>query len=174
MWELFKQFTDVLNPFGIVIGVATAIPVFWTWWEVVFGERRRRRVLLRQARNHVGMRPAILVVDFLPEKDMQAAVAHTRQNIPELQAIPEDRVVRIAVDHWLKPGDMEEIYRRVQKGAGEVLALGADVVHLFYGGPSIGAALIGTELANSARVLFYQHHQGQYQNFGPLREPRMG
>lgn len=173
MWQLLKEIADWVDPIGVLVGLITAVPVFWTWWEIVFGARRRRRELFREARRHQGERPAILVVDFLPGKDMDAAVAHARRNLPALADIPDERLVRVRLDHWLEPDDMPEVYRLIQHAARELLVLGADVVHLFYGGPSIGAAVLGTELANGARVLFYQHHQGRYQNFGPLREPRI-
>lgn len=145
--------------------------MFWTWWEVVFGARRRRRVWFRQARRHTGERAAILVVDFLPGKDITAAVERARNNTPELKDIPDSRVFRKGTDKSLTPDNMPEIHDLIRSAAGEVLSAGADVVHLFYAGPAIGAAVLGAELANGARVLLYQHNQGQYENFGPLRGP---
>jgi hypothetical protein len=173
MWDSFKQFAEnFLNPVGIVVGLIAAIPVFWTWWEVVFGARWRRREWFRQARRHTGERAAILVVDFLPGKDIAAAVERARNNIPELKDIPDSRVFRKSTEQPLTPDNMPEIHGLIRSAARDVLSAGADVVHLFYAGPAIGAAVLGAELANGARVLLYQHNQGQYENFGPLREPR--
>lgn len=172
MWEPIKNFIDtVLDPIGIVVGLLVAIPVFWTWWEVVFGARRRRREWFRQARRHTGERAAILVVDFLPGKDIAAAVERARNKTRELKDIPDNRVFRKVTEQPLTPENMPEIHVLIRAAARDVLSAGVDVVHLFYAGPAIGAAILGAELANGARVLLYQHNQGQYENFGPLREP---
>lgn len=48
---------------------------------------------------------------------------------------------------------------------------GADKIHLFYAGPFVMAAQIGTELKNGCPVILYHldsSRTGQYANWGPL------
>ena len=57
---------DWLDPLGIVLGLIALVPIFWTWWDVVFGRRRRQRRWFAEISRRPGERPAILIVD-LPE-----------------------------------------------------------------------------------------------------------
>lgn len=163
---------DWLDPVGVVVGLVVAFPVFWTWYEVVFGQRRRQRRWYQEVRRRSGERPAILIVDLLPEKDIRAGVQRYCSGREALKDVPTDRIIRVARDHRLRPDDMPGLYADIRKAAGTLIATGADVIHFFYAGPTVVAALVGAELANSARVLVYQHGQEGYECFGPLRWER--
>jgi len=172
MWESFTGIASFFDPVSAVVGVVgAAITLLGAFRKVVFRECRRW-LWIRQARKHVGQRPVLLVVDFLPGKNIDAAVALARQNTPSLRDIPDERVIRINIEQWLTPDAMPKAHGLIHRAARDALATGADVIHLFYAGPCIGAALVGAELANTAKVLVYQHDQGAYRNFGPLRLPR--
>lgn len=158
-----------LDPFGIVLGLVALVPIFWTWWDVVFGRRRRERRWFAEISRRPGKRPAILIVDLLPGKDVHAAIENFRRRDPALAAIPDDRIVSIEREQPLTPADLPDLHRELRAAAARLLRAGADCVHYFHAGPAIAAALAGAEFANGARVLLYQHEAGGYRCFGPLR-----
>lgn len=158
-----------LDPLGIVLGLVALVPIFWTWWDVVFGRRRRERHWFADIRRRPGERPAILIVDLLPGKDVHAAVENFRRALPALADIPDDRIVVIERQQTLMPDDLPDLHRELRAAAAQLLKAGADCIHYFHAGPAIAAALVGAEFANGARVLLYQHESGSYRNFGPLR-----
>lgn len=158
-----------LDPLGIVLGLVALVPIFWTWWDVVFGRRRRERRWFADIRRQPGERPAILIVDLLSGKDVRAAVEQFRSQQPALAAIPEDRVITLQRDCNLMPDDLPDLHRELRAAAAQLLKAGADCIHYFHAGPAIAAAVVGAEFANGARVLLYQHEGGSYRCFGPLR-----
>lgn len=158
-----------LDPISVVLGLLALVPIVWTWWDVVFGRRRRERRWFADIRRRPGERPAILIVDLLSGKDVRAAVEQFRSQQPALAAIPEDRVITLQRDCNLTPDDMAQLHRDLRLAAAQLLKTGADCIHYFHAGPAIAAAVVGAEFANAARVLLYQHDRGGYVNFGPLR-----
>lgn len=166
----FRLFiSDWLDPLGVVIGLALAVPIFWTWYEVVLGSRRRHRRWLREARRHPGTRPALLVVDLLPGRDVHAQVARHVRGDPALAAIPADRQFHVRRDTRLTVDDLPGLAHELRRVARDIGLAGCDTVHCFYAGPSMAAALIGAEFANGMRCLFYQNQEGRYENWGPVR-----
>ncbi len=163
---------DWLDPIGVVVGLLLAVPVFWTWYDVVIGRRRRARQWFRQVSRDPGQRPAILIIDLLPGRDMRPQVQHFIASQPELNTIPDDRRFHLARSTPLKPEDLPDLIRDLRARAADIARAGCDTVHCFYAGPVAFAAVIGAEFANGARCLFYQHQQGQYVNWGPLRHDR--
>ena len=173
MLDYLTSITGLLDPVSIWLGVIATVPIFWTWWDVVIGRRFRHRRWRREVSRDAGSRPAILIVDLLPKKDVRAAVDHFRAGSDELQAIPDERIFTVRRNTWLEPDDAPKLVRDVQAVAAEILGSGADVVHYFHAGPVFAAAVVGAEFANAGcRVLLYQNEQGRYVNFGPLRHPR--
>lgn len=160
---------DWLDPISVVVGLAIAVPVVWTWIDVVWGRRRRQRQWFRKARADAGPRPAVLVVDLLPGKDVRAQVAHCLAGMPELAAIPDERRFHLARHHPLKPDDLPDLARDIRARAADIARAGCDTVHCFYAGPTAAAALVGAEFANAARCLLYQYQNGRYENWGPIR-----
>ena len=158
-----------LDPLGIVLGLVAMVPIFWTWWDVVFGRRRRERRWFAEIRRQPGERPAILIVDLLPGKDVHAAVENFRRRDDALAAIPDARIVSIVREQPLTPADLPNLHRALRAAPAPLLKAGTDCIHYFHAGPAIAAALVGAEFANGARVLLYQHEGGSYRNFGPLR-----
>jgi hypothetical protein len=161
--------TGVLDPLGIVLGLVALVPLFWTWWEVVIGRRRRERRWLAEIRRQPGERPAILIVDLLPGKAVSAAVENFRRQQPALTDIPDERIVTVQRDRLLTADDMPRLHDDLRAAAAQLLLTGADCIHYFHAGPAIAAALVGAEFANGTRILLYQHESGGYANFGPLR-----
>lgn len=160
---------DWLDPISVLVGLAIAVPVFWTWYDVVWGRRRRQRQWFRQARADAGARPAVLVVDLLPGKDVRAQVAHFLAGVPELDSVPDERRFHLERRQPLKPDDLPDLARELRARAADIARAGCDTVHCFYAGPTVVAALIGAEFANAARCLLYQYQNGRYENWGPIR-----
>ena len=159
----------VLDPIGVVVGLILAIPVFWTWIDVVFGERRRRRRRFQEARTQPGQRPAILILDLLTDKEIRLAVEHYRCTLEALKDLPAERIHTVSRDRRLQAEDMPELAREIRAAAARLVAIGTDTVHYFHAGPAVPAAIVGAELANAHRVLIYQYSPDGYRNFGPLR-----
>ncbi len=174
MFDALKSVTDtILNPISVWLSLIVSVPIFWTWWDLVIGRRYRHRRWRREVSCHAGVRPAILIVDLLPKKDVRAAVEHFRAGSEELKGIPEEHVFVVSRSNWLEPDDAPGLVQDIQAAAAEILRCGADVLHYFHAGPVFAAAVVGAEFANAGcRVLLYQNEQGHYVNFGPLRHPR--
>ncbi len=171
MWQAISDFVMTwLDPVSVVLGLIVTLPVFWTWHAVVFGERRRRQRWFRQIQKQPGQRPALLIVDLLPGREVRAAVEVFRQTDKHLRQIPDDRIFTLTRSQILRPEDMPDLHEDIRRLAGKMLASGADRVHYYHAGPSVAAALVGAELANTFRVILYQHQPGEgYRNFGPLK-----
>lgn len=172
MNKLLWFINEVLNPIGILIGIVLAVPVFWTWWQVVFGERRQRRKWLAEISRNPGGRPGVLIVDLLPGKDIGASVRRYLANDPTLAGTEKDRIFTISRDAAIKPGQMADLARDIRAAARQLMDAGVDVVHLFHAGPDIAACMLGAELSNGPRVMLYHHEQGAYHCFGPLEPLR--
>ena len=160
---------DWVDPVGVVLGLIALVPIFWTWWDVVFGRRRRERRWFAEISRRPGERPAVLIVDLLPGKDVHATVENFRRRDATLAAIPVERIVSIVREQPLRPADLPELHRELRVAAAQLLVAGTDRIHYFHAGPAIAAALVGAEFANGALVLLYQHEAGTYRCFGPLR-----
>jgi len=170
MWQKVSDFIFTwLDPIGVVLGLVVALPVFWTWYEVVFGERRRRRRWFHQVRSDPGERPAILILDLLAEKDIRTQVEHFRNRDGQLKDIPDERIFVITRNKPLRPEELPALQEEIRRTAGRILASGADRIHFFHAGPAFAAALVGAEFANAAPMLLYHYQGGTYRNFGPLR-----
>ena len=171
MIEYINNFIlNVLNPISIILGIiVVAIPIFWTWYEVIFGRKRRQRQFLKDIKNSQGDRPSILVIDYRPDSDIFNQVLQARQQEELLKNVPDERIFHMKNDTWLKPEDMFTLVEKLRNQLGKVAMKGTDVLYLIYAGPVMPAAVIGAELANSCRVILFQHQQGKYINWGPLK-----
>lgn len=169
MNTLREFITTTLDPIGTVVGLLLAIPVIWTWYDVVVGRRRRARRWLKQVRNDPGIRPALLLVDLLADKEVVPQMERHIATRPELAAIPAERRFILRRDKRLTPDDLAGLSADLRARAADIARAGCDTVHCLYAGPSAAAALIGAEFANGARCLIYQHNQGRYENWGPVR-----
>ena len=69
----------------------------------------------------------------------------------------------------VQPEQMTDFVEALRGKIGEMVETGVDLVHLVYAGPVAVGAVIGAELANSCRVILYQHEQGRYLKYGPLK-----
>lgn len=163
---------DVLDPISIVVGLIAAVPIFWTWWQVIFGEQRRRRRWLAEISLQPGERPGILIIDLLPGKDIEASVRHCVAGDDALKTVPNGRVAAIKRDVAFKPEDIPTYAENLRQAGRRLLDAGCDVIHLFYAGPAVGAAIVGAELSNGPRILLYHYEQGHYVRFGPLEPLR--
>ena len=172
MNQLLWIINEILNPVGIVIGIVLAVPVFWTWWQVVFGERRQRRKWLAEIARSPGGRPGVLIVDLLPGKAIGASVRRHLAADAALACITDDRIASVTRAAALKPEQVTDLARDIRAAARKLMDAGVDVVHLFHAGPDISAFLVAAELSNGPRVMLYHHEQGAYRCFGPLEPLR--
>lgn len=161
-----------LDPIGIVLSLVLSIPILWTWWNVTFGESRRRKIWYRQARQQKGLRPAILIIDLLTDKDVRAQVEHFRAQDETLKTIPDDRIFALSRDKWFTPEEVHDFQKDLRNTSAQIMRAGVDMLYLFYAGPTISATMVGAEFANAGcKVLVYHNERGSYVNFGPLRSP---
>jgi hypothetical protein len=176
MLDAVHDFTmNVLDPIGIWLGLVLAVPVFWTWWDVVIGRRRRRQRWFDQVRREPGQRPAILLVDLKSNMDIRVQVENFRMGEEGLKDIPEERIARVFRDKPLTPEAIPELLYEVRDRSAEFMRQGIDTIHLFYAGPLAPMAMIGASFGNGFRVLVYQHQPGsggRYENWGPLKPPQ--
>lgn len=166
---------EVLDPIGIVIGLIISVPIFWTWYDLVLGRRRRFNKWRKHASSYTGELKAILIIDLLSGKDMSNQVERYITSQQEtLGNIPKERRVHLNWQDEMTPENAPDIARRMQE---EIASLqGIDELHVFYGGPTTAAAMLGAELANiGCKVMLYQNDRNQqkYVNFGPLRYPHL-
>lgn len=162
----------LLDHAGIVVGLILAIPVIWTWWQIVFGERRQRRRWIAEIRRITGERPGVLILDLLPGRDIHASVhAHLSKN-PTLSKLPEQRVISVRRDTPLQPEHLVDLARDIRAALRKMQDAGVDVIHLYHAGPDVSALIAGAELANGPRVLIQHYDQGAYRVFGPLEPLR--
>jgi hypothetical protein len=160
---------EVLEPISIVVGIALAVPVMWTWFDVVFGERRRRRERRRQIIEKRGDRPAILIVDLLTGVDVRHQVEAFLQQDAELAAIPRDRVVEISRNRRVEAHHMPGLAEEIRAARAQLADAGSDRIHFFFAGPAAVAAVVGAQFANGCTVILHQHDHGRYVDMGPLR-----
>jgi hypothetical protein len=161
-----------LDRAGLILGLLLAVPVFWTWWQVVFGENRRRRKWLAEIVRTPGARPGVLVVDLLPGRDIGASVKKHLAADAALANIGPERFLAVTREAALRPEQVQDLARDVRAAARRLQDTGVDVLHLFHAGPDVSALMLGAELSNGPRVLLYHYEQGEYRCFGPLEPLR--
>lgn len=160
----------VLSPVSAVFGILTTVPIFWTWYSIVWGKKKKHRRWHKEASSVIGALSSVLVVDMLPGKDVMVQVKHFMNNDEELKKIPEDRIFRLFRGEWLNLKDMPDFHKQLVDIIGEIGKSGTDVLHVFLASPVSAAAMIGAEFGNAGcQVLIYQNHNGHYENFGPLK-----
>lgn len=155
-----------LDPIGVVIGLIVAVPIFWTWYDVVFGRKKRHEDWFKQARS--GTTPdAVLVVDLLAKEEMKPEVVRflSMKGIE----MAGDLVFEINEHGDISPEKIPELVGRLRDALAEISRLAPGQLHLFYGGPSAFAMVMGAELANRGNVHVYQRTHGQYVDWGPVR-----
>ncbi len=166
---IYERVFAVLEPISVIIGIVTFFPVILTLWKVTVGEKKQRNKIFKEICNHKGERPAILVVDLKPDADIWLQVSKTIQENAQLKSVPQDRIFRINRTKWLEPEHMPDLVDELREKIGAIMSAGVDSLFLIYAGPVTPMAIIGAELANCCRVILFQHHQGAYMNWGPLK-----
>lgn len=167
------SFNETIGVISNYVGLATAVPIFWTWYEISLGSKKSERNFLKRTANEVGNRPGILVVDLLPSRNIEQAVDRFRQSNEQLKAIPKELVFKIDYSRPMSAESMPDLANDLRKMAGVALNHGVDVLHVFYAGPAIAAALVGAEFSNTFRVILYHHNTNDsanaYENWGLLK-----
>jgi hypothetical protein len=177
--DWFQTLTNVIDiairSVDPYIGLIALVPIALTFLEVKFGRRWRHRKWFRQIIKAPGNRPAILIVDLLPDKEIVAHVENYRRMNDDLKDIPADRIFRIDAAGVgisapeLKADDVTAFAEEMRSVVADMYMAGPDVVHYFHSGPIPTAAMVAASLANSFRVQIYHWRQGQYECWGPIR-----
>lgn len=167
----FIQFIDkYLDPIGIVMGLLMAIPVLWTWYELVFGRRRRHQQYLAAIRKAPGERPAVLIIDLLPGRDIRVAVENYCHQSEKLREVSRQRTFHLRRD-GVGLYELDKFKQELRDLIREMYAQGVDRIHYFHAGPGMVSAVVGAELANGCPVWLYQYEGSRYQSFGLLKLP---
>jgi len=161
---------NLLNPISIVLSIILAIPVFWTWYEIIFAARRRQKRMLAEInKNPVGI-SSIFIVDLNPHLNIYNQVIRWREEDSAIK-IPNDRIYPIVRQKDLALSDSIDLISEIRKNMAKMAEAGVDTIYLFYSGPVAFAAIVGAELANKFRVFSMQYHngKGKYENWGKLK-----
>jgi len=159
-----------LGPISTIIGIVTFFPVLYLWWDVYFGRKKRTAIWFNQVKLSSNQKiPSILIVDLLDKGDIRTQVENFRNNEESLNNIPADRIFMVARTKHISPEDIAELVVDIKSKASEILSAGTDTLHLFYAGPIVPSIIIGGIFSNMFTVILYQHSQGTYVNWGPLK-----
>jgi hypothetical protein len=160
--------TEYLDGLSIIVGLMTAIPIFWTWYSLTWGQKRKEKRWTQNAiKNIHGKIHCVLIVDLLPNKDIKTPVLRYIKQNDQLKDIPDEHVFQINHETTTTPDNLTELAKELQSTHKSLQQLGADSIHLFFAGPGIAATLIGTEFGNSIPMYLY-HYDKTYQNYGPM------
>jgi len=171
LWHFLTQLAQWLDPVNSLIGLATSIIAAFTG-VMVWRESRMRRRWLREIRSQPGRRPVVFIIDALPQRSIRAQVEHFCHQSETLKDIPPERFFVLQWQDHLTPETYADFIAKVGERVAQVMAAGADRIHLFLSGPLAASAAAGAELANQRLVHVYQHDREKgYVNFGPLRPP---
>ncbi len=157
-----------LDRIGIVLGVVLALPVFWTAYQVSWGQQRRLKKQFREISQNPGARPTILIVDLLPGRDTRHQVENYRRQQEALRDIPAEHVLVVSRDERLHPDDIPQLQQELREASRALMQSGTDRIHLFLAAPVAAAAMVGAEFANMP-VNIYQYDKGNYVSYGYLR-----
>jgi len=170
MDTIINFINSYLGPISTIIGIVTFIPILYIWWDVYFGRRKRIADWYDRARKSNSQKtPSILIVDLLDKGDIRTQVESFRNNEEPLSNIPSDRIFVVTRTKHISPEDIAQLVVDIKSKASEILSAGTDTLHLFYAGPIVPSIIIGGIFSNTFTVILYQHSQGTYVNWGPLK-----
>lgn len=142
---------------GIILGYIAFLPLGYSAWILLTMERRRKNNLKR-IRKEPGNRPVVLIVDLVKTLDIQADVENFIRATDELKDIKSEDIHRVQRTKDLSPDDVDSILEDIRKERYEIVCKGTDKIHLFFGGPSSIALMIGAEFSNGCSVICYQRN----------------
>jgi hypothetical protein len=158
--------TKYFDGIAIILGIISAVPIFWTWYSLTLGQKRKERQWTKNAIQNIhGKIQCVLIIDLLPNKDIKTPVLRYLKQNEQLKDIPDELVLHINHESSTTPENLTLFAKELQSIHKSLQQLGADSIHLFFAGPGIAATLIGTEFGNSISVYLY-HHDKTYENFG--------
>ena len=160
MWSAIVHFIEGLSPIASIIHILAVIPIVSTWWVLVVRRRAREKRQLRETMREAGSRPAVLIVSLLTA-DIENSVLHYIHERPELKKVIEgNRLFKVKRTDWLHSKDMPGLYRDLTDASSRVIGSGADVLHIFYGGPVVPGMLVGSVFGNRGQILMYYQSKG--------------
>lgn len=163
---LSNWITEYLDGIGIILGIISAIPIFWTWYSITIGQKRKERQWTKNAIENIhGKIQCVLIIDLLPNKDIKTPVCRYLKQNEYLKDIPDELILQINHETLTTPENLTELAKELQQVHRDLQKLGADSIHLFFAGPAVAATLVGAEFGNSIPVYLY-HHDTSYKNFG--------
>lgn len=168
-------FNEYVNPASVIVSLIVSVPIFWTWYEVTMGRKRRHKRWFREAQERKGSQPVLLIVDLISHRPIRTQVEHFRKTVDGLSEIPDGHVFVIdsgtigAPGRDIRSDDMTTFADKLQQKIGEIYRIGPDVIHYFHQGPVASAAVAGAQLANICEVKIYHWNQKTYESWGLLR-----
>ena len=160
-------FWDITGNIGTIVGIVSAIPIFWIWYEITLGRKRQHRKWYDQALKGTNA-DIVLVVDLLTNSNMSAQVQQYLAS--QKHTIPDERFVVLEHNGDITPANIPELVRQLRLHIEEISRMGAGALHIFFGGPCAFATIVGCEMSNRGNVFIYHHaRNGGYENWGPLR-----
>ena len=170
MDAIINFINSYLGPISTIIGIITFFPVLYLWWDVYFGRKKRMAIWYNQAKLSTNQKiPSILIIDLLVTGNIRTQVESFRSNEDSLKNIPDDRIFMIVRTKHITPEDIAQLVVDIKSKANEILSAGTDTLHLFYAGPIVPSIILGGIFSNTFTVILYQHSQGTYVNWGPLK-----
>lgn len=174
-----------LNNVAAIASIIALIPIVLSFILIAM-MWNQRRTRLDWIRKNPGNNQAILIVDLLPNTDLESHVINfIGQNKEQFKGLLNDenyvdanRIFKLSSDNEIEPDLIDGLIDEFRKCVRKMNEAAVDEIHLFYGGPAIFASIIGAELSNRSRVLLYHKVKGgtgaeYYQLWGELSRPWM-
>jgi hypothetical protein len=157
-------FWDSTDKVSILLGIITAVPVFWAWF-ILFRWRQRQKRIIENIGREAGDRPVSLAVSIGPSNITNQVKAYLAQNDNEME-VETIHLPSLAIDKTV------ELVEKIRVARAKLLERGAGKIHLFYMGPVVGALLVGDVFSNGSVVIYYYNSdKATYECWGPLTHP---
>lgn len=174
--ELFLEasnwITKYFDGIGIVLGIVSAVPIFWTWYSLTWGQKRKEKAWTKSAIQNIhGKIHGVLIVDLLLGTDIKTQVTRYLKQNEQLKDTPSDYIIHINLETSTTAENLTDIAHELQNAHRAFQKMGTDRIHLFFAGPAVAATLVGVEFGNSIPVYLYNHDKNpdkSYVNFGPM------
>lgn len=159
---------DLIDKFGTIVGLFTAIPVIWSWI-ILRGYRLRQKEIIESIKSNPGDRPIALAISVAKGNEPLDI-----SNPVRVYLVAEK--MKMDVEHLSLPAltanNTSEFVAELRKMRARLIEKGVGQTHLFYMGPVVGALLTGDVFSNGAvRIYYHNHGTGQYEKWGPLTHP---
>lgn len=161
-----------IDQIGIVVGLITAVPVFYSAW-ALWDDRKDNKRKLEAVRKKPGKKPTVLIIDVVKRdlQPIQAQVENWLLQQDDLKNIQPNSIYVAVFDGELGPDQVDGFIKTIRIEIGKLLATGTDKIHVFIRGPILIGTITGEILANTGAPVFLYHNTRNvsgYENWGQL------